>query len=422
VPPRPGRLGASGGVLSLGNWVPTLARYRDGWERHQYSEVGDPFVTELADYDLRLITSRPLVIAANGEISGQSPTSFEISAPARRELALSLSPDYQVHETQVGSLLVRGYSADPERSRVYAETAARFADWYGRHFGAYPYDSLSLADAPLEPAWGGMEYPGLIFIAPTILLPSDFQGSFLEGLIAHEVAHQWFYGLVGNDEVRDPWLDEPFAQYLPYYYYHVEQPALFERLFYGRELASLEQRLGQGGNPSLSSSTDDFSDNPPYVVAIYLQGARFLDELRQTIGDAAFEAALADEVRVFGGKIAPPRAVLDLFQRHTTTNLNPLFARYFAYDTVADPSPPDWRIEMPPSPWRSSAHLFIGASIPIGWVEVWLDDRRLYGGPQNDLDLDLGQLEPGEYLLQVRLWDARQVLFERAERVAVSAP
>ena len=66
VPRGPGRISAGAGAVGLGNWFPTLAPHRGDWDRHQYTDIGDAFVTEVADYDLRLFTSTPVVVAAGG--------------------------------------------------------------------------------------------------------------------------------------------------------------------------------------------------------------------------------------------------------------------------------------------------------------------------------------------------------------------
>jgi hypothetical protein len=418
VPHRPGRISAGPSALALGNWYPTLAPHRGDWDRHQYSEVGDAFVTEVADFDVRLSTSIPVVVAASGRAPADSGTAFHLQALDVRDFALSLSPGYAVAEAAAGDTAVRAFASSPARARAFAGSAAKFLGWYGQHFGAYPYRGLSVAEVDLPADYGGMEYPGLIFLSSAVATPSPFEGSSTDSLIGHETAHQWFYSLVGDDQVNDPWLDEAFAQYLPLYYYRSTSPVMFDALW-SRQLAGLDEKARAAGSLPVDSSIYNFPNDGPYFTIVYRQGARFLDELRQAMGDAAFEAALLDEVAVFADKLASPRAVLDLFQRHTPANLNPLIARYFSYDAFGDQSPPNWRLEVPDSPWRASVPVSIGADFPVTQAEVWLDSRRLYRGDQNATTLDLSGVEPGDYALLVRIWDLRGVQFERARRVAV---
>jgi hypothetical protein len=62
----------------------------------------------------------------------------------------------------------------------------------------------------------------------------------------------------------------------------------------------------------------------------------------------------------------------------------------------------------------------VAAEFPVRRVQVFLDQRRMADGPSNNLTLDLADVEPGAYVLLVRIWDHDDVLFERARRVEVS--
>jgi hypothetical protein len=83
---------------------------------------------------------------------------------------------------------------------TYLDRAVRSLQDFGGRFGPYPWPTFTLA---LTPALGGgIEYPGHVMQGPNTL-----------GVVSHEVGHQWFYGLVGNDQGRDPWLDEGLASW-----------------------------------------------------------------------------------------------------------------------------------------------------------------------------------------------------------------
>ena len=410
VPERPGRFSAGQRAMALGNWFPTLAVHRGDWDRHQYTDVGDAFVTEVADFDVRLTTSEPLKVAATGRVLEDRGTSFRLQALGVRDFGLAVSPEYVTAEARAGDTIVRAYTYAQQKSRVYADSAARFLRWYGQHFGTYPYPTFTVAEVDLPTSYGGMEYPGLIFLSSGFGAGSPFEGSTAEGLIAHEVAHQWFYSLVGDDQVYDPWLDEAFASYLPNHYYREALPSVYQ---------SWAARGGGGGQP-VNSSVYDFPDDGPYFGVVYRRGAHFLDDLRGTMGDGPFEEAVRDIVATYADKLATPRAVLDLFQRHSQANLNPLIARYFTYGAFDDPTPARWRLEAPDSPWRGSVDVFVGAEFPLTNVEVWLDSRQLYAGADNALHLDLSGVEAGEYVLLVKVLDHRGALFERARRVSVA--
>ena len=80
-----------------------------------------------------------------------------------------------------------------------------------------------MSEMDLPASYGGMEYPGFVMLSP-VGLEARIIGSSLDRLMLHEIAHQWFYSLVGNDEIDDPWLDEALAWYVIYAYYQEVRP------------------------------------------------------------------------------------------------------------------------------------------------------------------------------------------------------
>ncbi len=85
---------------------------------------------------------------------------------------------------------------------------------YDQRIGAYPFSELDVVATPTSA--GGIEYPGLVVIADSLYKEDT---TFREVVVAHEVAHQWWYSLVGNDQIDEPWLDEAFAQFTTALYY-----------------------------------------------------------------------------------------------------------------------------------------------------------------------------------------------------------
>ena len=421
LPRRPGRLSAGPHGLSLASWFPLLVPHRGDWLRFQYVDVGDAFVSEVADFELRLNTSRSVVVASSGQVAegARLGTRFRVEARGVRDFALSLSPDYEAAEERAGEVVVRAFTSSQPRSAAYAAAAARFLSWYSQRLGAYPYRTLTVAEAELPPAFGGLEYPGYIQLTPGLALPERFEGSSADFLIGHEVAHQWFYSLVGNDQVADPWLDEAFAQYLPYWYFQSVAPAVFSEAWNRNVASGLEARVLAAGGRTVDAAITEFPDDGPYFTTVYRQGAYFLEQLRQTAGEAAFEAALRELVSTYADGLATPLAVLDLFQRHAQTDLTPLFARYFAYRAYTDAGPGDWRLELPDGALSGPVPLFVSADFPLTKVEVWLGSRLLFAGQQNALSLDFTGVEPGDYVLLVRVWDQRGFQLERAQQVTV---
>jgi aminopeptidase N len=127
---------------------------------------------------------------------------------------------------------------------------------------------------------GGIEYPSMIFEAT----PS-------RSVLVHEVAHMWFYGMVGNSQVRDPWLDEAFASWAEAVV--DEQPDADHR-------SALQMPGDVGG------SMADFPDNGTYFHVVYGKGGASLLAARAAAGPEAFDAAIRCYVDANAWTIATP--------------------------------------------------------------------------------------------------------------------
>ena len=105
---------------------------------------------------------------------------------------------------------------DEEGGRKALDWAAQALTIYQKEFGAYPYRELDIVETATTA--GGIEYPGLVAVASRLYSDPNRQ-AFFESATAHEVAHQWWYNVVGNDQVNHPWLDEALTQYATYRYF-----------------------------------------------------------------------------------------------------------------------------------------------------------------------------------------------------------
>jgi aminopeptidase N len=117
---------------------------------------------------------------------------------------------------------------------------------------------------------------------------SGFDAARSRYVVAHELAHQWWYASVGNDQVEEPWLDEAFAEASTRIWLEGEADG---------ELTSLLTNLASDADPSraaVTSGVDDFTSNEAYGDTIYTQGSEVLMELRRTVGPATYTAILRE--------------------------------------------------------------------------------------------------------------------------------
>lgn len=408
IPHQPGRLSAVDDVIGMGNWFPILAVHHGDWDRRPYTEIGDPFFSEVADYDLELDLSRPATVAFTGDLVGHDGTTWRIAARSVRDLAVAVSPDYQRLDAQIdGGPQVSVYALDPDRGQAELEAARTYVEAYASLVGPYPLATLRVAETGLQPVFAGMEYPGLVFVSER--LGSRATTATLHGVVAHEVAHQWFYGLLGDDELSDPWLDEAFATYVSVEASESAPPPLSG--------AAGNTVSGAADGPPVDQGVFDFQDNGRYGAAVYARGAGFLGALRRSMGDAAWSTFLHALYTTYAGKVESPRAVLDLAQQAApTTDLGPLISSYTRYARARS----DWSVRIPGGPWSGQVPVDVEAAFPLTSVELWLDDRQLaHGSTAGTFAIDSSAIPAGEYVLLARVTEPAGAVYERAMRVTI---
>jgi aminopeptidase N len=319
-PPIPRRFGISEGVLFAPTFYPLVARLVDGdWEVQPAPPGGDTTNSEIAFYEVRFDAPAELALAATGvelertEQGGRQQVSF-VSGPTR-DFAFALGPLLEVSR-QVGEVTVRAWALaeHAEDRQTMLEAAARQVQILSRLVGPYPYPELDLVDVP--GAYGGIEYPGLVSIGTLgthqVIEPT-----------VHEVAHQWFYGLVGDDQLEEPWLDEAFATYSEVLYY--EQTAGSGRAT--GTLSAFRDLLRSSPNPNkpIGLPVDSYDGIEEYGLFVYLKGALFFDALRAEVGDELFFAFLRSYFEAYRYRIASGREFQATAEQTCACDLGPLF-------------------------------------------------------------------------------------------------
>jgi hypothetical protein len=141
----------------------------------------------------------------------------------------------------------------------------------------------------------------------------EITDSMLEFVTAHEVAHQYWPGLVGSDSRTHPWADEALAQYSALVYFEDRHGAERAALEADRQVAANYQMMRLLGKPDgkVDREVDAFDSEIAYAGLVYGKAPFFFRELRKTVGDEAFFGALAAHVAEHRLKTAPPRAFIE---------------------------------------------------------------------------------------------------------------
>lgn len=312
--------GESQGVISLPLAYPVLAEPKADqpgeWHLEQGLPQGDAAFTSMALYDVTVTVPEATSVVSTGSVvgvqnapadaDGAAPTGWKdwhIVAGPVREFALFLSDQYRLAETMANGVKINSWHlpGDEATGRAAAEYAAAALRLYSDLFGPYPYAELDVVAGPLT--FRGMEYPGLFELG--IDLYRDHADE-LEFRVAHEVSHQWWYNLVGNDPVNTPWLDEGLAEYSTYFYLkHTRGQDVADRLVRTRWQAALEYARQLGLDTVVDQPVEAFQPNN-YETMVYGKAALFFHALQQAMGEAQFQALLQRYVEANRLRVAQP--------------------------------------------------------------------------------------------------------------------
>jgi hypothetical protein len=244
VPRTFARTGAVGNYFFIAQWFPKLGVLEDtGWNTHQF-HAGTEFYADYGVYDVRITVPRGWVVGATGRErerhdTPKGTTTHRYVQEDVHDFVWTTSPDYVVKtatfehpslpRTELRLLLQPEHVGQAERH--FAATRATLK-YYGEWFGPYAYGHLTIVDPAWQSSAGGMEYPTL-FTAGTNWLAPEHVGD-PEGVTIHEAGHQFWYGLVGNNEFEHAWLDEGLNQFSTSRALHeAAAPIYFHQRFFG---------------------------------------------------------------------------------------------------------------------------------------------------------------------------------------------
>lgn len=324
LPHGAGPLGVGARQVNFGDWYPFIPAYlADGWALDEPGRVGEHITYPLAIYHVEISlqnSANDLIVAASApaNIEGDHLV-FDATA---RNFTWSVSRDYRVLEGSQDGHQVTAYVFPEHESAGRAALEATLAALrlYGDLFSPYPHPGLAWVESEFP---DGMEYDGLYFLGQEYFAGyHGGQANYLTSLSAHETAHQWWGGLVGNDPARDPWLDESLATYSELLYYQKNFPELAD--WWWRFRVNRFQPVGIVDQPIYA-----FTGFRPYVDAVYLRGALFWEAVRKRIGDQAFFSFLRAYVRQYGGKVADPSALLSILNETAPgADISDLYTQY----------------------------------------------------------------------------------------------
>ncbi|MBP6016108.1 MAG: M1 family metallopeptidase [Candidatus Promineofilum sp.] len=319
-------------ILALAHFYPMLAVYDDdGWNVAAPDIQGDLTYSDAAFYLVRVTAPDDVVLVGAGSIIAQSQSdgtqTVTFAAGPARDFYLAAG-DFAVVSETLGETILNSYAPrgwDKGATQALDVAAAALAD-FNERLAPYPYSELDIVTTPTSAL--GIEYPGLIVGALRMYDVDAEAGSgipyaaILESTTAHEMAHQWFYNLVGNDQLDEPWLDEAVGSYSTYRYF-VDRYGQNAGDNYFDTFIGRWQRVDQAPIPIGLPVVDYKGDE--YGAIVYGRGPIFLRELEETMGRDVFDEFLRDYIRQFRWEEGTTAAFRAGAEAHCDCDLEPLF-------------------------------------------------------------------------------------------------
>lgn len=324
-------------VLALAHFYPMVAVYdAEGWATETPDVQGDVTYSDTGYYLVEVTAPAAQKLVAGGVVVDEGQTddgrqTVTYAAGPMRDFYLAASDDYIVRSEIANGIQVNSFgpSANSDGVEMALEVALATIAKHSEWLAPYPYSELDIVTTPTAAL--GIEYPGIIVGTSRMYdvkadTPSGVPwGVILESTTAHEVGHQWFYSLVGNDQLNEPWLDESLTTYITYRYY-------LDR--YGPQggeayLDSLRGRWDRVDDAKIPVGlpVEDY-DGDEYSAIVYGRGPLFVRALADEMGLATFDAFMRDYVTSNRLGIATTADFRALAESHCACDLGPIFQEW----------------------------------------------------------------------------------------------
>lgn len=310
---------------------PQMAVYDDfGWDLSPMSLVGDGRYHDMSDFFMKITVPKDYVVACGGvELKKdvkEETVAYTFENNNARDICMAISDQYEIVEDELGDIKIYSYFEKNVVSQEHKDSTIQqikdSLDCYETVFGDYPYETFRMAMITQKPNINvAMEYSGLIYMPREAFL--DNKTESYEEILSHEIAHQWFYGIIGNNETTEAWLDEGLSTFaVGVYLEKVKGKSQAEDYAIQGKYLKLDK-------VPINKEITEYQNNA-YYMACYYKAQYFLYELRKRMGEEVFFLAMRDYYDTYAYKQATTEGFIKIMKNNSTVDIDDLVSNYIA--------------------------------------------------------------------------------------------
>lgn len=324
------RFGYGDDTINLANFYPIACMYENGeFVIDSYHYNGDPFYSDVANYNVSITAPSDLVLATSGNVNStveaNNQKTYQMNALAIRDFAMVLSDKFNIVSDKVGNTTVNYYYYNNQYPNEAIRASIDAVSTFNRIFGEYPYKVLNVVESDF--VHGGMEYPNLVLISDMVDVQSDYIN-----VIVHEIAHQWWYGLVGNDEFHYGWLDEGLTEYSTVLFYEenpsykVDTKELIKNTTNSYvTFVDVYTKVFKNVDTTMNRKLNEYNNESEYVYIAYVKGMLLFDSAKDVLGKEKFLKCLQTYFEDNKFKISTPDNLIEAFNKGAKCNMRDFF-------------------------------------------------------------------------------------------------
>ena len=325
------RLGYGENAINFGNFFPIASVYEEGFVKNKFTPNGDPFYSDVSNFEVTISCPQDYVLATTGVKTEKTENGQKIvtcSAQNVRDFCFVASKNFKVLSETVDGVVVNYYFYEDVLSQEHLTTSVKALQTFEGLFGDYPYKQLSVVQTNF--CFGGMEYPNLVMINDKITDNETYNY-----VIVHEIAHQWWYGMVGNNQYSEPWVDEGLTEFSTALFfernpeYNFDYDTIMSNATESyKNFAKVFEKINGSVDESMTRNLSEYSTEPEYVNCTYTKGMLLFDALRNSMSERKFFACLRNYFEEYKFDNSCADKLIASFSRSSRINLKKFFSSW----------------------------------------------------------------------------------------------